>query len=340
MNSKRFFWILVGWGMASSAIARVWTDTTGRKIEAEILSADAEKVLLKFKDKEVPLALARLSPADLEYVAQWKKDHAESPSPPLGELALCGTPLKPNGAVTLVEEPLSPAALKSFSKADKKPALLKLAVALPAGFDPAKPQQVMWVSAAINNEGERTRGNAGAMGAYAKTASEAGWVVIAADTDLGNPRMEDNQRSDGGDLAVHQNAVEVLTKAWPGFKSWSFACCGFSGGAKATFYRAGELLASDLKVIGMFLGGCNQDMTADAREETRCRSADLRKIKVFISNGKKDTISTVAHAETLLTSLKSGSYGDVRLELYEGAHGLNREEYEKALAWFKEPLKK
>lgn len=125
--------------------------------------------------------------------------------------------------------------------------------------------------------------------------------------------------------------IEIPAGYWPDFKTWDFACCGFSGGSKASFYRVGDLLASELKVVGLFLGGCNQDMTEGARAEARFRKGDTRKIRVFISTGKADTIATVAHGEALEASIKSGSWGEVRLEINDGAHSLNQEEFTKAL---------
>lgn len=145
--------VALGLGMVTTAAARVWTDVSGRKIEAEIISVDGDKVVLQFKGKSVPLALAKLSPEDQKFVTTWQDERAAgvvtTPSNPAAavDVTLCGKPVKPGGAVTIVEEPLSPAALKSFPKSGDKPSLLKIAVALPAGFDPAKPQHVMWVSA-------------------------------------------------------------------------------------------------------------------------------------------------------------------------------------------------
>ncbi len=349
MKSSKVIAVLMVSSWMPFAAARTWTDTTGRTIEAELLEVQGEKVILEFKGKEVPLGLERLSEGDRKFVEEWQKEREERAREeaekekesvvPAEAPVLCGVTLDTSGGVTEVEEDLSAEALKSFEKASEKPFRLKLAVALPAGFDPAKPQKVMWVSAAINSEEERKRGNLGAIRKYAKTATDAGWVVVAADTDLGNPRMEDNQRSSGGDLAVHANAVEVFAKAWPGFKTWKFACCGHSGGAKASFYRAAELLACDLEVVGMFLSGCNQDMTEDAREETRCRKAGLRKIRVFISSGTGDKIATTAHSESLRDSVKSAGYGEVRLESFDGGHTVNLEDFTKAMAWFSEPAK-
>ncbi|MEK7951008.1 SHD1 domain-containing protein [Luteolibacter soli] len=322
--------------LLAAAGARVWTDTTGRKIDAEIVRLEGEQIVLNLKGKEVTLPLAKLSPDDRQFAGEWQKTQPPGKASPVGTFSLCGTALKADGSVTTVQEPLSAATLKKFAKADTKPAQLKIAIALPAGFNPAKPQQVMWVSAPINNEGERKRGNIAAMDGFAGLATQAGWVVITADTDQGNPRLDNNQHCEGSDLAVHKQAVEALAKVWPASRSWKFACCGFSGGAKASFFRAGELLACELDVVGIFAGGCNQDMTASARAESGFRKASLKKVRVFISNGKSDDISTVDQATKLKESAESEGYGEVRLELFEGGHNFRREEFAKAMAWFKE----
>ncbi len=340
MNSKTILYLAVATALSPTACARMWTDTTGRKIDAEMAGVEGDKVLLDFRGKRISLALDRLSLADRAFITDWHKDGPAEAAPAAGKLTLCGKSLTPGGGVIEVDEPISAEALKAFSRSKEKPAKLEIAVALPADFDPAKPQRVMWVSAAINNDAERKAGNIGSIRTYADAATDAGWVVIATDTDLGNPRGDDNQTSKGIDLALQRNAVETLTKAWPGFAKWDFACCGYSGGAKATFFRAGELVACDLNVIGMYLTGCNEDLTAAAKEETRARSAGMRKIRVFISNGRDDKISTVAHAERLQKSLEGGPYAKVRMELFDGGHDFKREEFKKAMTWFLEPAGK
>lgn len=319
--------------------ARTWTDTTGRAIEADFVRADATSVTLLFKGKETRLPLDRLSESDRKWIADQQANPGEASAPTApaaapGEFSLAGTPVKAGGPIVTVQTPLTEKTLKEFK--GTKPTKLKLAVKLPAGFDPSKPQHVLWVSAAINSDKERTAGNCAAIGAYANTATAAGWVVVAADTDAGNPRREDNQDGDGADEAVHRQAIETLVATWPTAKTWGFACAGFSGGAKATFYRVGQLLASDLNVTGMFLGGCNENRMAGARNETKLSKSKLRKIKAFVSNGKADTVATPDHAKTVADSLE-GDVGEVKLALYEGGHGLNQGELKKALAWFAEP---
>ena len=337
-NNMKLAQLLVWFLLALPLAARSWTDTTGRTIEAGFLSADATHVTLMFKGKETKLPLSRLSEADRTWIEEESDSAIEdgaSPTPTDG-LAICGTPIEPGGPVVTVEADLTEETLKGFRKRSTQPSKLRMSVQLPADFDPAKPQRVMWVSAPINSDAERKAGNCAAIHGYANTATQAGWVVIAADTDQGNPRAEDNIKADRGDQALHQQAIDTLSAAWPGFKSSKFACCGFSGGAKATFFRVGQLLAGELDVVGMFIGGCNQDMTEAAREEVRFSKSKLRKIRVFVSNGKTDDISTVAHAESVKKSVDS-SFGDVELHLFDGGHSINQEEFKKALDWFIAP---
>jgi len=55
--------------MTSGLESRAWTDTQGRKIDATLIRADGENVILKLKDgREVPFPLTKLSAADGDYV--------------------------------------------------------------------------------------------------------------------------------------------------------------------------------------------------------------------------------------------------------------------------------
>lgn len=345
---------------ASSGFARTWTNYKGQKIEADLIKISGDKVILHFKGKDVKLAKEDLSKEDQEYLKKWeikqnsgafeedepkssdKSTPSEKPKtttkkPAAGDIAFGDSTMKTGGTVNKIEKPLTEATLKAFSKAKTKPSQLKLSIALPAGFDPSEPQKVMWASAAINTENERTRGNTGCIGAYAKTGAANGWVVIATDLDIGNPRRPSGEKSPKGDLALHTQAIELLEATWPGFKTWQFACCGHSGGAKASFSRVAQLLASEVNVIGLYLSGCNQNFTKSSSKTIRYKKSSLRKVKVYISNGKKDNISTVNHAESLEDSVKADRYGKVRLELFDGGHSFNRDEFKKALEWYTEP---
>jgi hypothetical protein len=75
------FYVFLGAFMSATGFARTWTNSEGRKLEAEFVSADATTVTLKMQGKEVPYPLAKLSPADREFVAAEKS----KPAAPTGE---------------------------------------------------------------------------------------------------------------------------------------------------------------------------------------------------------------------------------------------------------------
>jgi hypothetical protein len=56
-----------------TASARTWTDNTGRKIKADIVSADTDSVTVLLKDKEMKIPLSKLSEADQKYCEEWLK---------------------------------------------------------------------------------------------------------------------------------------------------------------------------------------------------------------------------------------------------------------------------
>lgn len=58
----------------SSAPARTWTDTTGRTIEAELITGSVDSILLKMGGREVRLAVDSLCEEDQEYVREWMRN--------------------------------------------------------------------------------------------------------------------------------------------------------------------------------------------------------------------------------------------------------------------------
>ncbi len=335
--------VLMPWVLAMTVWlgqARTWTDTTGKKIEADFLRVVGDKVILKFKGKEVPVEMVKLSEEDRQFISEAQQAPPPSPSAK-AELKLGDTVLMFGGKINTVEVPLSATALKAYAKADPQPARLKLGIALPADFDPEKPQRVMWASSAINEpKAEQIKnGNFGSLKRYAESAVPAGWVVITADSDLGNPRLEDNLPGDERDLCVHRDAVDLLVKAWPGVKEWPHFCCGFSGGSKASYYRAGQLLESKLRVVGIYLGGTNEDDTDGVLKEVRGVKGSLRRVNIWLSVGKADNLCKPENTEKIFQSLKA-NYAKVRYEPYEGGHNFAPEEFKKALGWFAELAEK
>jgi hypothetical protein len=57
-----------------AAEARVWTDTQGRTIEADIVRVDGSDAIVNRNGKESRLPLTLLSDADKQFVAKWQEE--------------------------------------------------------------------------------------------------------------------------------------------------------------------------------------------------------------------------------------------------------------------------
>lgn len=324
--------------------ARTWTDVQGRTIEAEIVSADDTNVTVDRGGKEVRLALARLSEADQAFVSEWlegggkavavkKQDSGAEPAPaPIGGTPqFDGKPLVPGGTMNVYEYPYSAETqekvTKKFKAADTG---YKLAIAVPADFDPSKPQRVFIPSCAVNNDDQARAGNFGAFNMYAPTCIANGWVCIAYDSSIG-------RSSHNTDLYM---AYDKLKSVWPGITGWSFAVGGFSGGAKGCFDPCGFLLKADCKVSGAFLAGCNEDWSAKSKDRYKAPSSGYRKIKVFTSTGKSDNLVSAAHQKMVQDSLKGNGLRSQRNETFDGGHQFHAPHFDAALKWFAEPAAK
>lgn len=321
--------------LTGSLSARAFTDSSGKTIEAEFVSLAGETVTISRGGKPFTLPLSRFSKADQDYIREQATAKPAVPATPAaaGKLQLAGKELRKGGDLNVVEAPLTEDTLKKTRK-NKEVQAIKLGIVLPTDFDPTAPLKVLWISAAINSDAERTAGNISAINGYSGTAIANGWVVVAVDTNQGNPRQQDHLPADF-DMAVQQQAATMLSAAWPGFAKSRFACAGFSGGSKSSFYRLGHLSTAGLNVVGLFLGGCNQNLTAAAKEETKVRGGDLKKVKVFVSSGKTDDIATVQMCESVAASSEK-DFDEVRTEIFEGGHSLSQDHLKTALTWFGE----
>ncbi len=117
---------------------------------------------------------------------------------------------------------------------------------------------------------------------------------------------------------------------------WSYATGGFSGGAKYSGYMAALLADSDYRVIGMFMGGCNEDMaTKGLRDYGPKRSAFIR-VPIFLSAGKEDNIAPVSSVEKVERSMDASGFKDIRMETYPGGHDPYPPHTDLALGWFEQ----
>ena len=298
---------------------------------------DSGDPVVNMRGKETKLPMAKLSAADQEFVAKWLVEHpaagadaakVQATASPAGAITLGGVTIQPGPKQHLIEKPFPPDVVKDLK--EKGETMMKLAVAVPVDFDPAKPMNVFVVSTAVNNDAERTGGNIAKFNMYASACIEQGWVCMAADTDKGFPSTSQT-------IAA---ACELMAKEWPGFARSRFAVGGFSGGSKACFFNAAWLGKNKYTLAGAYLGGCNHDTSGSNFDELKTPSAAYRKLKVYIGNGKTDTIANPAQGEQVEKSLKENGMRNVRLELHEGGHSMNREQFIAALKWFGETTDK
>lgn len=86
----------------------------------------------------------------------------------------------------------------------------------------------------------------------------------------------------------------ALDAAFPGARQWPIATGGFSGGAKRSGLLGAILCRDKWNLIGMYMGGCNQDMASKGLATYRPGRAEFRKVPVFLSIGEQDTVVTRA----------------------------------------------
>lgn len=317
---------------------RAWKDVTGRLIQAEFVTADDSTVTLRMAGKDYPLALDKLSAEDRAWIKQQAvAAPAASVATSAVEFLIAGVALAPGKRVEF-EVPLS-AALQAklkkrmggqkdaYSDIDMTKALVGLFV--PPTFDPTKVWPIMVVS--VTDSG-RDKGkfpsSVKSMTGFIDAATTLGWVVLAADCP-GNltPGMPYNR------CGLAEAGLDAMAAVWPGSKTWPIATGGFSGGAKYSGWLGGWFSEAGRKVLGMFMGGCNQDMATMAMEAVKPSKGAFTSAKVFLSTGKTDKLSGPEQTAVVMKSLEASGF-EVKEEVHEGGHELNKEHVLAAMKWF------
>ena len=328
-----------------SASARKWTDTLGRTIEADIVRVDADAVTVLTGGREVRIPRAKLSEADQKFCDEWlesggkvepedpaPEDGGDEAKPPqgataAGEMQFDGKPLSTGGKVNVFSSDYSPEALEAAKKSLKDGETgFRIGIAVPAGFDPTKPQRVFIANTAQNNAQQTAQGNTAMAGFFAKQCGEEGWVCFAYDSNLGRPAHDQDLIS----------AVAKMNEIWPQFSQWKFVCGGFSGGGKAAFWPAAYLLKEKYQVTGLFLANTNEDFSGVAAKEYRIKKSDYANLVVFWGTGKWDEVATKQTGEMMRKSLEGNGMKEVRIEFHEGKHSLHHPQFIEALKWFEE----
>ena len=136
-----------------SADARIWTDTKNRTIEADIVRADAENVIVNKGGKEVTIAINTLSTKDVHYIATWTKDNSAPKAMPPATPVATTPAAKPAPVAASVAKPGSyydPSYVFLFqpypSEKDKKPWLVRNLGPVGIGINLIRPGMTMQIN--------------------------------------------------------------------------------------------------------------------------------------------------------------------------------------------------
>ena len=201
---------------------------------------------------------------------------------------------------------------------------LKAVVALPQGFDPRLTWPVLLITAPSGASAVQS------LGAYTNTALALGWVVTAVD----GPLVRTEQDNSSFAWAMISSLLDQLHASWPQSKYWPFACAGFSGGSKRAAMTAANMMRQQDTVIGVFMGGCNEDRATTGLEISKPGPKFLD-VPMFLSNGRRDSIAGPDQGQKVRLSMEQTGFRKIRMENYDEGHRLDTNQVKAALEWFR-----
>jgi surfactin synthase thioesterase subunit len=203
----------------------------------------------------------------------------------------------------------------------------EVAIALPPDFDPGQTYPVLVTCVT----GDPYLSNIEEMDKYWPTAVQEGWVVVTGWADP-HPKRD----TKGYRRAVTVAALRKFGELIPESSGWPVAVGGFSGGGKNAAWIAAYLQQEGYRLMGLFMGGCNQDMASQAMRRKAADKEAFRKIPIFLSTGESDQISTVVDTVKVRNSMRKSGFTTLRLETYPGEHQLHTPHIGVALDWFEQ----
>jgi hypothetical protein len=335
---------------------RIWTSVSGAELKAKFVELAGDRVVLKNRRGEpIQIPRAKLSAADQALLddaygpaatpAAFEEEFdtpdpgmiepedtleiapAEAPpAPEQGPVLVGGTEI-PLAQKTTFHRPLDAESIKALKKENNDATEAEVGLWLPPNFDPEKEWSILLVSATANSS------SIGHMDSYLESAKQAGgWIVIAADGPFSAPSGDSTQWR----WRMARAGLLALDAAWPGARNWPIATGGFSGGAKRSALLGAILCKDDWTLIGMYMGGCNEDYAKKGQKEYRPKRSLYRKAPVYLSVGKKDATATTMSVNKVRLSMEANGLKYVRMETYKGGHTPNKPQITEALEWFKE----
>jgi len=195
---------------------------------------------------------------------------------------------------------------------------ISVGVLLPEGFDPGRDWPVLVVNAPSKFM------NVDHLECCFMAAAAAGYIAVAGD-------------GPGNRWVKMGTALAFLHEHWPQSRSWKLAFGGFSGGAKASGLAGAMASKAGYSVIGMWMGGCNQDFATVGFTQYKPRKSAFMNVPVYLASGTVDDIATPRHHEAVVRSLRHSGFSCVRLVFYEGGHHpVPQDKVKEGLEWFLE----
>ncbi|PYI87195.1 MAG: hypothetical protein DME26_06880 [Verrucomicrobia bacterium] len=211
-----------------------------------------------------------------------------------------------------------------MAQTKRKADTAKGGLVVPEGFDPTKACPLLIIS--VPSSASALAG----IRSYTNLALSQGWAVLAADSPIGSTVEEDTI---AWSWAMLSSVLEYLARTWPAARQCPVVCAGFSGGAKRSGCIAAAMTKDNYRVIGIFMGGCNQDF-ASLGLQLYHPGDRFKQVPIFLSAGTIDPIASPEHARAVKQSMDRTGFKRVRLVEYEGGHRLDEEALKVALEWF------
>lgn len=228
-------------GPAGWSEARQWKDVDGRIIEAEFVSSDGEKVMIRKSGKEYPFPLSRLSPEDRKWVSEQSggADEPARPATPSSGPASTGLIKNHPVSVNYRGDPKAWADGKLARKVrDEAKFSEPIEAGMPSGFEKCVSQtdQTCLVYVPSSYDGTKpfglylhiTPGEQGGLpGGYQPILDEKRMIFVSAD-------KTSNNRAHWERVARSMNALATVRSQWKIDPNRTFVG-GMSGGGHMSF---------------------------------------------------------------------------------------------------------
>jgi hypothetical protein len=318
----------------SHAEVRAWRDVSNRSWQGEFVRMQGGSAVFSVNGKEYAFPFAQLSAEDKVVIQGLVKPSVapvpSSPAPaPAGkkDAGFGGAPWVA-GQTMEVELPMSdPKWEKEQEKMYGKPSkIIKVAVAVPVGFDAGKPQRVLITNASSTGDGLSIPN----MKSFVKAANDRGWLVLAADGEFGKPKGDNPPFRNN---LVGRALAEVMVRFPNAKKDWKVATAGFSGGGGYAASMGLQLLDDGWNVSGMLLMNTAYS-PLNFEQYIKVSKTKSHKVPIFVSAGEKDNTQKLDAVKLAFGAVEKSGYKTTRLETHPGGHSPSPEHMTMALEWF------